>query len=187
MKLTKSKLDEIKLATVTQAALDLFEKSKAERIALDTPNGHHVEIDRKKKRESAKDGQAPAILNKLAFSEAYKYLENAKARLDSKTPEGYSNCKTDCRNALMSALETLTGKNKIKEASKELHRQGILGEREEEFTKTFEKLLEILHGIDSKKGAHPPMTRNEDDAELALNLTTSVVRYIINQATKPRD
>lgn len=184
MKLTKSELDKIKLATATQAALDLFEKSKAERIVLDTPNGHHVEIDRRKEWKSAKDSQAPAILDKLAFSESYKYLENAKARLDTRTPEGYLNCKADCRNALMSALKTLTGKDTIKEAAKELHRQEILGEREEEFTKTFDNLLGILHGIDSKKGSHPPMTRNENDAELALNLTTSVVKYIINQAIK---
>jgi hypothetical protein len=186
LKLTKSQLEKIKLATTTQAALDLFKRSKAERIVLDTPNGHHVEIDRKKKRESAKDSQAPAILDKFAFSEAYKYLENAKARLDTKTLGGYSNCKADCRNALMSALKTLTGKDTIREATKELHRQGILGEREEEFTKTFDNLLGILHGIDSKKGSHPPMERSEDDAKLALNITTSVIDYIVNQCMRLR-
>jgi len=96
LKLTKSELDKIKLATATQAALDLFEKSKGERIVLDTPNGHHIEIDRRKKRGAIRKSKSPhLILEKLAFTESYKYLENAKARLDTKTPEGYSNCASE--------------------------------------------------------------------------------------------
>ena len=86
----------------------------------------------------------------------------------------------------MSALKTLTGKEEIREAAKELGNMGILGKRESEFTITFEKLLVTLHGLDSKKGSHPPMTRSENDAEFALNLTRDVVEYIISQATFPR-
>ena len=77
-------------------------------------------------------------------------------------------------------------KSNIKEAVKELHRQGILGKREDEFINTFDNLLIILHDIDSKKGSHPPMTRNKYDAELALDITNSVVKYIVNQSTPPR-
>jgi hypothetical protein len=168
--------DEDKLNEINQVALELYEKYRTDNIIVKTPN-FTIRVTRPiEERE----------IERYSFYEAYKYLKNAKRRFNTKTPEGYSNCKADCRNALMSTLETLTGMNTIKEAAKKLHSQGILGEREEEFTKTFDNLLGILHGIDSKKGSHPPMTRNENDAELALDLTTGVVKYIVNQATKPR-
>lgn len=187
MKLTKSELDKIKLASATRAALDLFKKSKGERIVLDTPDGVHIEVGGKKEQKPKKDDKSPSVvLDKLAFRESYQYLENAKDRFNTKTAEGYSDCKANCRNALISSLTTLTGKEKIGEAVEELRKGGILGKREEEFIECFDKLLGILYGLDSKKGSHPPMTRNEDDAEFALSITTSTVNYVINQATRPR-
>ena len=170
--------DEDRLDTINQVALELYEKFGAEELEIIL-----------KKYNSTIRAHRPIeerVIDRYSFNEAHKYLKNAKRRFNTKTPEGYSNCKADCRNGLMSALKTLTGMNTIKEAATELRRQGILGKREEEFYKTFGNLLEILHGIDSKKGSHPPMTRNENDAELALDLTTGVVKYIVNQATRPR-
>ena len=173
--------------TVSQVVINLYDTSLDDRIVLDTPSGYHFELSRSKGIEDNRDTRSSSTtIDKLAFSESYKYLENAKARFDTKTAVGYSDCKANCRNALMFALKTLTGEGEVRKAAKELARQGILGEREKEFTETFNKLLVILHGVDSKKGSHPPMTRNEDDAELALVITTSVVNYLINQATKPR-
>ena len=168
--------DEDKLDEIAKVALELYEKYGAANIIVKTPN-FTIRVTRPIEQRE---------IERYSFNEAYKYLKNAKRRFNTKTPEGYSNCKADCRNALMSTLETLTGVNTIKEAAKGLRRQGILGEREEEFTRTFDNLLGILHGIDSKKGSHPPMTRNENDAELALSITTSVVNYLVNQATRPR-
>jgi hypothetical protein len=168
--------NEDKLALIEKVALELYEKY-GDNVIVKTPH-FTISASRPVKQQE---------IDKYSFNEAYSYLANAKRRFNAKTPEGYSDCKANCRNALMSALEALTSMSTIKEAAKELHRQRILGEREEEFIKTFDELLVILHGIDSKRGSHPPMTRNESDAELALNLTTSVVKYIINQATKPRD
>jgi hypothetical protein len=169
--------DEDSLDTINQVALELYEKYAADNIIVKTPQFTITVTRPIEQRE----------IERHSFSEAYKYLKNAKRRFNTKTPEGYSNCKADCRNGLMSALKTLTGMNTIKEAATELHRQGILGKREEEFYKTFGNLLVILHGIDSKKGSHPPMERNEDDAELALNITRDIIEYIISQATLPRD
>jgi len=165
------------LDAIEKVALELYEKHRTDNIIVKTP---HFTIRVHRPIEEL-------VIDRDPFTEAHRYLKNAKRRIKEKTPEGYSNCKADCRNALMSALKTLTGEDTIKEAAKALHKQGILGEREEEFTKTFDNLLGILHGIDSKKGSHPPMTRNENDAELALNLTTSVVKYIINQAIKHKE
>jgi len=180
-------LDKIKLATATQAALGLFEQSKGAKIILDTPNGYHIEVEGKKEQEPIKGGECPpAILDKLAFSESYRYLKNAEDRFNTKTAEGYSDCKANCRNALMSALKTLTGKEDIREAAKELAKQGILGKREQEFIESFSDLLVKLHGLASKKGPHPPMTREEGDAELVLSITTSIISYITNQATRQR-
>ncbi|MBA7600543.1 hypothetical protein ES703_07599 [subsurface metagenome] len=163
---------------IEKAALELYEKFGVEEL----------EIILKKSNSTIRVYRpiAERVIDRYSFNEAHRYLKNAKRRFNTKTPEGYSNCKADCRNGLMSALKTLTGMNTIKDAATELHIQGILGKREEEFYKTFGNLLVILHGIDSKKGSHPPMERNEDDAELAVSITTSVVNYLINQATKPR-
>ena len=164
--------DEDKLDEINQVVLDLYEKSKAVKITVVTPYST-IEVNRPIE-EVVREGSP--------FNEAHGYLNNAKRRIKTKTPAGYSDCKTNCRNALLSILRELTGKERVREAAKELTNQGILGERESEFTETFEKLLGILHGLDSKEGAHPPMTRNENDAKLALNLTRDIVEYIINQA-----
>ncbi len=188
MKKPRIKITEKQKPTVSQVVINLYDTSLDDRIILDTPGGYHFEVSRSRGIEDNRDTQSSSTtIDKLVFNEAYQYLENAKIRLDTKTATGYSDCKANCRNALMSALKTLTGKGEVSEAARELGRQGILGKREKEFTETFNKLLVILHGLDSKKGSHPPMERNEDDAELALNITTGVVNYLINQATKPRD
>jgi len=155
------------------------------RVKVRGDKDSYIELDQRELREATKDSLTPpTILDKLAFSESYQYLENAKARFDTKSAVGYSDCKANCRNALMSALKTLTDKEDVSEAARELSRQGILGEREKEFTETFNKLLVILHGLDSKKGPHPPKTRDEDDAELVLGITTSILNYVTNQAIK---
>jgi len=175
--LAKRKItNEDNLDEIEKVVLELYEKYATDNIIVKTPQFTITVTRPIEQRE----------IERHSFSEAYKYLKNAKRRFNTKTPEGYSNCKADCRNGLMSALKTLTGMNTIKEAATELHRQGILGKREEEFYKTFGNLLVILHGIDSKKGSHPPMERNKDNAELALNITTGVVNYLINQTTRPR-
>ncbi len=168
--------DEDRLDEITKVALELYEKYGADNITIKTPN-LTIRIERPIEER---------VIDKHSFSEAHRYLKNAKHRISDKTPEGYTDCKVNCRNALISALQTLTGKEKVKEAVKELINRGILGEREAEFSENLEKLIVTLHGLDSKKGSHPPMTRSKNDAELALNLTTSVVKYIINQAIRQR-
>lgn len=187
MEESKINLVDITLITAKDAALDLFKKSKGKKVILDTPEGYHIEVEGEKGREPVEVSQGPsAVLDEVAFSEAYQYLQNAEARFDTKSAVGYSDCKTNCRNALISALKTLTGKEDIREAVRELGKQGILGKREQEFIESFAELLVKLYGLVSKKGAHPPMTREEDDAKLVLSITTSIISYITNQATRQR-
>lgn len=162
---------------IGQVVLDLYDKSKSVKITVVRPDST-IEIY-KPIEEVVREGSP--------FYEALRYLKNAKKRIKTKTPEGYSDCKANCRNALDSMLQALTGKEIVREAAKYLHTQGILGEREEEFVKTFGDLLVILHRIDSKKGSHPPMTRNAQDAKLALNLTEGIVNYIMSQVAEQRD
>ncbi len=186
MKKPTIKINEKELASVQQVALALYEKSVDGKMVLDIP-GYHIEVDRRKEREATKESKSsPPIPDKLVFSESYQYLENAKARFDAQSAVGYSDCKANCRNALMSTLKALTGKEEVKEAAKELAKQGILGKREEELIESFGDLLVKLHGLASKKGPHPPMTREEDDAKLVLEITTSIVNYLYNQAVKPK-
>lgn len=188
MKKPKIKPDEIILGTVTQAALGLFKQSKGDKITLDTPEGYHFEFDGKEILDAIKDSKSSlATIDKLTFDEVYRYLKHAEDMLHTQTAEGYSDCKTNCRNAFISALAKLTGKQNIREAVKELRTQGILGEREEEFIESFGEMLVKLYGLASKGGPHPPMTTEKDDAELVLSITTSIVSYLTNQAVRQRD
>lgn len=167
--------DEDKLDEIEKVALELYEKY-GDNIIVRTP---HFTIRAYRPIEER-------VIDRYSFTEAHGYLKNAKRRIKSKTPEGYSDCKANCRNALDSTLQILTGRENVREAVKELMNRGILGDREAEFIKNLEKLIVTLRWLDSKKGSHPPMTRSENDAKLALNLTRDIVEYIINQATRPR-
>jgi len=187
LKKPKIKPDEIILGTVTQAALGLFKLSKGDKITLDTPEGYHFEFDSKEILDAIKDSKSSlAAIDKLTFDEAYRYLKHAEDTLNTQTAEGYSDCKTNCRNAFISVLRVLTGKENVGEAVKELRTQGMLGEREEEFVESFGKVLVKLYGLASKGGPHPPMTTEKDDAELVLSITTSIVSYVTNRAIKQR-
>ena len=175
------------LHNLAKVVIGLYEKSPDARIKVRAADGAFIEVDNREIREAIKDSKRPrAVLDELAFSESYQYLENAKARFDTKSAVGYSDCKTNCRLALISALKTLTGKEDVREAVNELGKQGILGKREQDFIESFGELLVKLHGLASKKGPHPPMTREEEDAKLVLSITTSVLNYVTNQAIKQR-
>lgn len=172
---------------LAMAVIAIHEKSPDAKIKVRAADGSYIEIDNRELKEVIRESKSPIpMIDKNAFRESYDYLNNAKSRLETKTPEGYSDCKTNCRCALISTLKTLTGKEKVEEAAKELHRQKILGEREEEFITAFVKFLVLLHGVISKKGPHPPMTRIEYDAQFALDTTTIIINYIVNQSTQPR-
>lgn len=127
-----------------------------------------------------------ADIQKWGLTEAFRYLQNAQQRFNTKTPEGYSNCKTDCRNAVFSALSSLSGSNDVRKAIKILGEKGILGGREEELIKAFENLLVKMKDILSKKGPHPPMATEEEDAELALNITQALLTYLAKRALRNR-
>ena len=117
------------------------------------------------------------LLSKLGLNESFIYLQSAQSRFDTKTPSGYSECKVDCRNALISALKALTGTENVREAVRILGKKEIIGEREEEFIESLENFLVKLIGVLSKKGPHPPMP-TEEEAEFALRMTYAVLDYL---------
>ena len=122
------------LGSLAKVVMKVHEKNPDARIKVRAADGTYIEVDNREIREAMKDSQSThAVFDKLAFSESYQYLENAKARLDTKSAVGYSDCKANCRDALISALKTLTGKEDTREAARELGKQGILGKREKEF------------------------------------------------------
>jgi len=127
-----------------------------------------------------------ANIEKLGLTEAFRYLQNAQQRFHTRTPEGYSNCKTDCRNAIVSTLSSLSGTDGIRKAVKILGKKGFIGGREEELITAFENLLVKMQGVLSKKGPHPPMATEEEDAELALNITQALLTYLTKRALRKR-
>ena len=127
-----------------------------------------------------------ANIKKLGLTEAFRYLQNAQQRFHTRTPEGYSNCKTDCRNAILSALSSLSGTDDVRKAIGILGKKGIMGGREEELITAFENLLVKMKNVLSKKGPHPPMAADEEDAELALNITQALLTYLAKRALRSR-
>ena len=127
-----------------------------------------------------------ANIEKLGLTEAFRYLQNAQQRFYTGTPEGYSNCKTDCRNAIFSALFSLSGTDDVRKAVKILGKKGIIGRREEEMITAFENLLAKMKDVLSKKGPHPPMAAEEEDAELALDITQALLTYLAKRAIRIR-
>jgi len=127
-----------------------------------------------------------ANIEKLGLTEAFRYLQNARQRFYTRTPEGYSNCKTDCRNAMISALSSLSGTDDLRKAVRILGNKGIIGGREEELITAFENLLAKMKDVLSKKGPHPPMAAEEEDAELALNITQALLTYLAKRALGSR-
>jgi len=126
-----------------------------------------------------------AIIEKLGLKEAFRYLQNAQKRYDTKTPEGYSDCKTNCRSAIYSALSALTGTQNIRKAVGILHSKGIIGAREKELVQAFENLLVKFKDVLSKKGPHPPMA-TEEGAELALSVTKTLLTYLAKRSIKTK-
>jgi len=127
-----------------------------------------------------------ANIEKLGLTEASRYLQNAQQRFYTRTAEGYSNCRTDCRNAIISALSSLSGTEDVRKAVKILGKRGIIGAREEELITAFENLVAKMKEVLSKKGPHPPMATEEEDAELALNITKALLTYLTKRALRIR-
>ena len=176
-----------RLSNLAKVVIGLYERNPEARIKVHAADGAYIELDGREVRQAIKGSKSSTnTLDKLAFSESYRYLKNAEDRFNTKTAEGYSDCKANCRNALISALKTLTGKEDIRDAVKELGKRGLLGKREQEFIESFSELLAKLYGLASKRGSHPPMTIEEDDAELVLSITTSILNYVTNRAIKQK-
>jgi len=127
-----------------------------------------------------------AGIEKLGLTEAFRYLQNARQRFYTRTPEGFSNCKTDCRNAILSALSSLSGTDDVRKAVKILGKKGIMGGKEEELIMAFENLLAKMKYVLSKKGPHPPMAAEEEDAELALDIAQALLTYVAKRALRIR-
>lgn len=126
-----------------------------------------------------------SMASKLGITETLTYLENARARFDAGGAPGFSDCKANCRNAILSLMQGLTGTESIRDAVKKLHQEGLLGKREAEVVKAIEDLIAKLHGLASKTGAHPPLA-TEEDALFTLRLTEAVVEYVVRLVSKAK-
>jgi len=83
-------------------------------------------------------------------------------------------------------LSSLSGTEDVRKAVKILGKKGIIGAREEELITAFENLLAKMKAVLSKKGPHPPMATEEEDAELALNITRALLTYLTKRTLRAR-
>jgi len=118
------------------------------------------------------------LYDKLRITEAATFLQNARARFESRSPAGFNDCKTNCRSALVSLVTGLSGKADTREGIKSLAAGGALGKREAEVIEAIEDLVGALKGLASKTGAHPPLT-DEIDAAFTLHLTEATFEYLV--------
>lgn len=120
-----------------------------------------------------------AELLQAGFQESYQYLQNARIRLSSGTPEGFADCIANCRNSLVSAVKAVTGQESIRNGIKEMAKQGYFGEREQELFEAMEYFMAKLYNMLSKAGPHPPMP-SRLQAEFALGLTDVSLTFLTN-------
>lgn len=115
----------------------------------------------------------------LGITESMEYLKNARARFEVGGGDGYSDCKSNCRNAITSLMIGLTGSDRIRDGIKKLEKEGLLGERESEVIQIIENLTAKIFELSSKTGSHPPMA-TENDAKFTLQLTEATIDYLIS-------
>lgn len=124
-------------------------------------------------------------IESLGIKEAMTYLENAKQRFNAGNPEGYSDCKANCRNALISLCKTLGGTERIRDAIPKMGKAGLIGEREGEVILALTDLAAKLHGQASKKGTHPPLAER-DEAQFTLKVTDALIELITSSAMRSK-
>jgi hypothetical protein len=125
------------------------------------------------------------VAKALGVTEALTYLDNARSRFEAGGASGFSDCKANCRNAILSLVRGLTGTDNLRNGVKKLDKEGLLGGREAEVVKAIEDLVAKLHGLASKTGTHPPMA-TEEDARFALALAEATVQYLVRTVAKAK-
>lgn len=135
------------------------------------------------RRPTPADKEIDELLRSCGLLEPAAYLLDAKERLAEETPAALANCKTACRNALLSAVRQLTGEGGFKEGVKKLRDVCSFGTREEEHLKALENLLLKSKDLLSKAGPHPPMP-DQASATLALELTKAILRFMATKSQR---
>jgi len=151
---------------------------------LSFPTSHLKNIEEAKikiKQDAEKEAhQFKKQINLMLSSglkDSFDFLDNAKNRYNSNRPEGFGDCKANCRKALISAIKSLTGQENINEGLKILNKEKFFGKREKELIDTFGKFLSKLHGLQSKGGPHIP-NPTQQDALFVLHLTQVTIEYL---------
>ena len=132
------------------------------------------------------DKEVDELLRARGLLEPADYLLDAKERLAEETPPALANCKTACRNALLSAVRQLTGEGGFKEGVKKLRDVCSFGAREDEYLKALENLLLKSKDLLSKAGPHPPMP-DQVSATFALELTKATLRFLVTKSQRLGD
>lgn len=141
------------------------------------------EEELKERLEKIADGEVNkvyselSLLNQAGLTEAFEYLSSARTRLNSGQATGFGDCKSNCRNALVSAIKAITGQEKVRDGIKVMSQEGYFGEREEDFFLALEKMLSAIYQVQTKKGPHIPMPVYLE-AEFCLRLTEASIDFL---------
>lgn len=130
-------------------------------------------------------GQKLNLGKKLGISEALTFLQNARSRFESGSLAGYNDCKANCRSALVSLVTGLSGEHDTRRGIKALAERKELGETDAACVQAIEDLVGALKGMASKKGAHPPLS-DENDAAFTLRLTEATFDYLVRTVGRAR-
>lgn len=127
------------------------------------------------------DEDVDQALVEAGLVQAATYLNQAKERLSEGTPAARSECKANCRNALQSVIEQLTGVKGMTTGIPKLKDVLGWGVREKDYLKAFDKLLSESMQILSKAGPHPPMP-DASAAIFSFEITKATLKFLANCA-----
>lgn len=172
--------------TTSELGWSGIESFKLDKSILDAPQADQQKEFQKVASEAIIQIKQKLVrIQSLGIGEAYTYLENARARYTDGGTAGYSDCKANCRNAILSLMKSLTGTENIGDAVKILNKQGLLGDREADVVEAITDLVKCLHGLASKTGSHPPLA-TELDAQFTLRLTEATIEYLASTVMKSK-
>lgn len=128
------------------------------------------------------DANVVILLRKHGFHEAGDFLSNALELVQDDKPVSFSDCKNNCRKAIVSFFKKTTGSENFREALKILAKNKIIGDAEAELLDAFDELAAKLRDFLAKKGSHPPVAQKEE-ARLAVEVTQAFLRYLVAKFT----
>ncbi len=123
------------------------------------------------------DADLNDLLMSAGLEQAANYLRRAESRIMEGTQEAFAECKTHCRSALQSAVESVTGVSGFKNGISSLRSCLQIGSTDTDLIRAVETTVGKLLDELSKSGPHPPLPLLPPTV-WGLEMTRATLRFI---------